>query len=138
MNEQPRSRKRPGAEEPSSVGLVTQLTREMTSLFSKELALARSELSHSVRAAKAGVMGVASGGLVLFAGFLFLLLAAVLGLATIMQPWLAALIVGGTVTVIGFTMVQSSKHKLEPSSFKPTRTANALHRDRDAMKGATL
>lgn len=140
MNEQPRARvaRDEGAAGTSSVGLVTQLTREMTSLFSKELALAKSELSHSLHSAKVGAMGLATGGLVLFAGFLVLLASAVLGLANVMQLWLAALIVGGAVTIIGFGMVQSSKSKLEPSALKPKRAAHALHKDRDTAKGATL
>lgn len=121
----------------SSVTLVTQLTREMTTLFSKEVALARSELSHAMQAAKKGAAGVAGGGMVLFAGFLVLLSAAVMGLSNVMQPWLAAVIVGGVVTFIGLIMVQSGKKKLEPSAFKPTHTAHSLRKDRDAVKGAT-
>ncbi len=119
------------------VGLVTQLTREMTTLFSKEVALAKSEVSHSVKTAKVGIMGMAAGGLVLFAGFLVLLWAAVLGLSEVIAPWLAAVIVGGIVTFVGLIMVQSAKHKLELSAFKPTHTANSLHKDRNALRGAT-
>lgn len=117
--------------------LMRELANDVTSLFTKEVALAKSEVSHSLTNAKAGIFGVAGGGAVLQAGFLFLLLAGVLGLGTIMELWLAALIVGGVVTLIGFTMMQAGKKKLEASSLKPQHTINSLHKDQSAIKGAT-
>ena len=58
-------------------GLLRQLTREVPSLFTKELALAKAELSESIRATKAGAASVATGGAVLLAGFIVLLMSAV-------------------------------------------------------------
>ena len=49
-------------------GLLRQLTREVPSLFTKELALAKAELNESLRATKAGAASVATGGAVLLAG----------------------------------------------------------------------
>lgn len=140
MNEQTRTRTGHAQTQAdtSSIGLVTQLTGEVATLVRKEAALAKSELSHSFKSAKTGLIGVASGGLILFAGFLVLLWAAVLGLSEIMAPWLAALIVGGVMAVIGLILVQSGKHKLEPSAFKPTHTANSLNKDKNALRGATI
>lgn len=117
--------------------LVRELADDITSLFTKEVALAKSEISHSMQEAKAGAMGMISGGSVLYAGFLFLLLAAVLGLANVVELWLAALIVGAAVAIIGFAMVQAGKKKLEPSSFKPEHTIDSLKKDRNAARGAT-
>ena len=98
----------------SSVGgLLRQLTREVPSLFTKELALAKAELSESMRATKAGAASVATGGAVLLAGFIILLMSAVYFLSTLMEPWLAALIVGGVVVVIGLIMVSAGKKKFE-------------------------
>jgi hypothetical protein len=116
------------------VHLVTQLTREVAELFTKEVALAKSELSQSFQQAKTGIGSVASGGMVLFAGFLVLLIAAVIGLAEFMAPWLAAIIVGGVVCLIGFSMVKAGQQKLEPSAFKPERTAHSLQKDKEAAK----
>ncbi|WP_228145056.1 phage holin family protein, partial [Acinetobacter baumannii] len=56
---------------------LRQLTREVPSLFTKELALAKAELSESIRATKAGAASVATGGAVLLAGFIVLLMSAV-------------------------------------------------------------
>jgi len=139
MNEYTRTHARPGqaSADTSSIGLITQLTGEISTLVRKEVALAKSELTHSFKSAKSGLVGLVAGGLLLFAGFLVLLWAAVLGLSEIMAPWLAALIVGGVVLLIGLVMVQSGKHKLDPAAFKPTHTANSLHKDRNALRGAT-
>ncbi len=139
MNEQTRTHARPvhASADTSSIGLVTQLTGEIATLVRKEVALAKSELTQSFKSAKSGLLGLVAGGLFLFAGFLVLLWAAVLGLSEIMAPWLAALIVGGVVVLIGLVMVQSGKHKLDPAAFKPTHTANSLHKDRNTLRGAT-
>lgn len=119
----------------SLASLMKELANDVTSLFTKEVALAKSEISHSVSEAKTGALGVLSGGAVLQAGFLFLLLAGVLGLSEVVEMWLAALIVGAAVTLIGFVMMQSGKKKLEASSFKPQHTINSLHKDQSAIKG---
>lgn len=120
----------------SSVGgLLRQLTREVPSLFTKELALAKAELSESMLATKAGAASVATGGAVLLAGFIILLMSAVYFLSTLMEPWLAALIVGGVVVVIGLIMVSAGKKKFEASSFKPDRTIHSLHKDKEVVRG---
>lgn len=118
-------------------GLLRQLTHEVPSLITKELALAKAELSESLRATKAGAASVASGGAVLMGGFIMLLLAAVYGLSEVMAPWLAALIVGGVVTVIGLIMVSAGKKKFEASSFKPERTIHSMNKDKEAVRGHT-
>jgi uncharacterized membrane protein YqjE len=125
-------------ESDSSVGgLLRQLTHEVPSLVTKELALAKAELSESIRATKAGAASVASGGAVLLGGFIILLMSAVYGLSNVMEPWLAALIVGGVVVVIGLVMVSAGKKKFEASSFKPERTINSVSKDKEAVKGHT-
>lgn len=122
----------------SSVGgLLRQLTHEVPSLVTKELALAKAELSESIRATKAGAASVATGGAVLLGGFIVLLMSAVYGLSNMMEPWLAALIVGGVVVVIGLIMVSAGKKKFEASSFKPERTMHSVNKDKEAVRGHT-
>lgn len=118
-------------------GLLSQLVNEATTLFSKELTLARVEVSESISEAKKGMASMISGGSVLYAGFLFLLLAAVVGLAQVVEFWLSSLIIGGVVAIIGLIMVQSGKKKMEPSSLKPEHTLNSLEKDQQAVRGAS-
>lgn len=124
----------PEKEHSSVPKLVRQLTSEVTSLFTKELSLARSEVRESVTDAKKGVGAMASGGVVLLAGMIVLLMAAVYGLATALSLWLSALIVGGVVTIIGFIMVKSGQSKLKADSFKPDRTIHEMQKDRESVK----
>ena len=116
-------------------GLLRQLTREVPSLFTKELALAKAELNESLRATKAGAASVATGGAVLLAGFIILLMSAVYFLSTMMEPWLAALIVGVVVVVIGMIMGSAGKKKFEAASFKPDRTIHSLQKDKEVVRG---
>lgn len=126
------------AENDTSVGgLLRQLTHEVPSLITKELALAKAELSESLRATKAGAGSVATGGAVLLGGFIVLLMSAVYGLSNVMAPWLAALIVGGVVVVIGLIMVSAGKKKFQASSFKPERTIHSVNKDKEAVRGHT-
>lgn len=120
----------------SLAGLVRQLATDITSLFTKELALAKVEVSHSIHDAKAGALSMLTGGSILYAGFLFLLMAGVLGLGQIMELWMAALIVGGVVALIGLIMVASGKKKMQASSFKPEHTLDAVEKDKRAIRGA--
>jgi xanthine/uracil permease len=118
----------------SVVGLLRQLSREVPALFTKELALAKAELQASLTTLKAGLAAVAGGAIVLLAGFIILLMSAVYGLSLVMAPWLAALIVGVVVMIIGFAMLQSGKKQFEPSHFKPDRTLDALNKDQEALR----
>jgi hypothetical protein len=144
MNENSQSHVRPvtdiqsaaGHQNHSLAGLVRQLTHDITSLFTKELALAKVEVSHSIQDAKAGAVSLVSGGSVLYAGFLFLLLAGVLALGQVVELWMASLIIGGAVTVVGMIMVASGKKKMKASSFKPEHTLAAMEKDKQAMRGS--
>lgn len=121
----------------SPIGLIRQLTGEVAVLLRKEVALAASEMSHSVTEAKQGAVSLASGGAVLYAGILFLLAAATLGLAEVMAAWLAALIVGGVVAIIGYIMLSSGRNKLNAGNFAPRRTAESVRKDRNVLKRQT-
>jgi hypothetical protein len=114
--------------------LVRRLADEVTTLFTKELALLKVETTNAIRDVRAGIVSVAAGGAVLYAGFLFLLVSAFLALSLVMDGWLAALIVGGVVAIIGAIMLASGKKKLEASNFKPEHTQAAMQKDREMIR----
>lgn len=120
-------------ESQSAFALLRRLTDELTTLLRQELALAAAEFSHSMRLMLTGAASVAIGGAVLFTGLLAMLAAAVLGLATVLQPWLAALVIGAAVVVIGIVLVAVGIRSLDPSTLKPSRTTESLRRDRDVI-----
>ena len=120
----------------SVASLVRRLADEVTDLFGQELALFKTETMGAVGDMRTAVGSLATGGAVAFAGFLFLLFAAYLGLSNVVEPWLAALIVGGITVIVGWIMVSAGKKKLEPTSFRPRHTEQSLKKDREMVKGA--
>jgi len=120
-------------ERESAIGLLRRLVDEFSLLFRKEIALAKAEAVQSFSHLKAAAISMASGGAILFAGLLVLLAAAVLGLSHVVADWLAALIVGGLVSIVGFVMINSGKNKFDSSALKPERTQRALQRDKDLL-----
>jgi hypothetical protein len=120
-------------ESQSAFTLLRRLTDELTTLLRQELALAAAELTHSIRIMLTGAASAAIGAAVLFTGLLAMLAAAVLGLATVLQPWLAALVIGAAVLAIGIVLVLVGIRALDPSTLKPARTAESLRRDRDVI-----
>lgn len=115
----------------STVGLLRRLGEDLTTLLRKELALATGEISRSVDDAKRGISSIATGGAVLLAGFIVLLLAAAAALAEVMEPWLAGLIVGAVVCIIGYLMVSFGRKRMQHSMRTPERTAASLREDRE-------
>jgi hypothetical protein len=50
------------------------------------------------------------------------------------SPWLAALIVGVVVAIIGAIMLQKGRSNLRPTNLAPQRTAASLRRDKEFVK----
>ena len=119
----------------STPSLLRRLVDDVGMLFAQELALLKAETARSIGDLKAATVGIAMGGAVAFMGAFFLLLAAVYGLSNVVEPWLAALIVGGVVTLIGVLMLAMGRRKLEPGAIAPRRTAAALRKDAEMIKG---
>jgi hypothetical protein len=76
-----------------------------------------------------GAAEMIAGGVVVYAGFLALVAAAILGLATVLQPWLAALIVGLVVIAIGAVAIFKGRRDVEPANLRPDRTLRTLRED---------
>lgn len=125
-------------EQRSLPGLFSDLWRETSTLVHDEVELARAEISEKVSQVGTGVAAIAVAGAILFAGFLILLFAAVGALALMLPaelaPWLAPLIVGVVVLVIGFIALAKGRSELKSTNLKPQRTLDSLRRDRDLVK----
>jgi len=121
--------------EPSVGTLLKQLMREVPALLTNEVALAKSEMRENMQHTKAGIASVATGGAVLMGGFIILLMAAVYALGNVVEPWLAALIVGGITAFAGYAMVQAGKKKFQSESLRPDRTMNSLQKDKEVIRG---
>lgn len=117
----------------SAAGLLSRLLADFTALVRNEIALAKAEFSEAASSAKAGFAALVIAAVVLLAGSLTLLAAAVLALAEIMEPWLAALIVGVALAIAGAVLLQSAKKKLQPSNLDMGRTRTAVRSDAEVL-----
>jgi hypothetical protein len=122
----------------SLISLVADLFRETSTLVHQEAELAKAEISEKVSEMGKGIAAIAIGGAILFAGFIVLLLAACNGLAMMLPEqhagWLAPLIVGLAVMVLGFIAVGIGKHELSGSNLKPSRTMESLRQNSQLVK----
>lgn len=118
----------------SVTGLVKKLAYDLSTLFSQELSLAKAEMTRAVEGLQSGISSVAMGGGVLYAGILFLLGAIMLLLANWVVLPVAALIVGGVVTIVGAIMLRTGKKKMQADSLRPDRTMDSVQKDADLAR----
>jgi hypothetical protein len=117
----------------TALGLIRRFMDELTTLFRQEVALVTAEVTGAIGKLTAGILSIVTGGAVLFAGFLVLLAAAVLGLSNVVAPWLAALIVGAVVCATGLVMVLVGRKAADPSMLKPERSVESLRKDKAVL-----
>lgn len=114
--------------------LFSELLNDLTLLVRQETMLAKREISDKVNQIISGGISLAAGAAVLFAGFLVLLHCAVLALSNAVAPWLAALIVGGVVALVGLILVLKGRSNLKVDNLAPERTIESLVRDKEVAK----
>ena len=121
--------------------LFSDLTRDTVELVRQEIALARAELSQKVTTAQGAIASMAVGAAVILAGLFLLLQAVVQGVEMVlppdMAPWLAPLLVGAIVAVIGWAMLRGGRAKLDPDNLVPRRTLDSLRRDQAVVQEKT-
>lgn len=119
--------------------LLRELFDEARDLFRQEVALAKTEATEKASVLGRNVAFVAAGGLVAFAGALFILAAlSVLlswvfrnaGLSPEVASWLGPLTVGLAVAIIGYILVHKGLKTLKDGSLKPERTIQSIKEDK--------
>ncbi len=121
----------------SIADLIRNLATDLSTLLGKEIELAKSEVGESVTEAKTAVGAIATGAAMAMAGLVVLLMSAVYGLSNVVEPWLAALIVGAAALLVGYLMIGSAKKKMSANSFVPDRTLDSTKKDQETVKRAT-
>ncbi len=120
--------------EPSLGELITDLTREFSTLVSEEIRLAQVEMTNKAKQAGKDLGFAIAGGFIAYGGFLFLLLAAVIGLSYFMWDWLAALIVGLVVVAIGGFLARKGIKDLTQIDPVPKQTVETLQEDKEFLQ----
>ncbi|MEZ4732806.1 MAG: phage holin family protein [Caldilineaceae bacterium] len=115
--------------EPSIGTLFTDLTEDMAKLVRQEIELARVETMQKVNRGMRSVIMMAAGGFVAYAGFILLLIAVGIGLASIMPLWLSMLIVGVVVLIVGAILIGSGRSSLSNMTVVPENTVESIKED---------
>ena len=114
--------------------LVQDLSRQTSTLIRQEMRLA---LSEKGRHAGKGAGMFGGAGLVALYGVGALVAAGILGLATVIEPWIAAAAVGiGLLVVAGIVALAGKKELDEAGPPKPEQTLDSVNRDVNTVKAS--
>lgn len=114
---------------------LSELADEASTLFRKEIELARCEVREGVNEMKRGVTWIGSSGAVMYAGALLLLGAITLFLNRFLPLDASALLVGVATVGAGYAMYARGKKEIHPEHLAPRRTIRSM---KNLKRGAPL
>ena len=115
--------------------LVQDLSRQTSTLIRQEMRLAQAELTEKGRHASKGAGMFGGAGLIALYGAGALIAAAILGLATVLEPWIAAAAVGAALLLIAGILALTGKKEIEEATPpKPELAIESVQRDVDTVK----
>lgn len=115
--------------------LVTQLTEDISTLVRDEVALAKRDIATAGKRAGLGVGLFGAAGALAWFGVGTLIAAAVLALATAVEPWLAAVIVAAALLVLAGITALIGKSSVQKAPEPPRDRVESLKADVSAVKG---
>jgi len=125
------------AAEPSVADLVRRASDDLSRLVRDELQLAKLELAQKGKQAGVGAGLLGGGAGVAFFGVASLVTTAILGLSTVLAPWLSALIVAVVLFAVAGVLALVGKNRLKRSVPPVPEEAMASARaDIDKIKGS--
>jgi hypothetical protein len=115
--------------------LFNDIVAQLSSLFRKEVQLARAEVGEKVSQAGGAAGSIAVGGVLLLGALIMLLhaLAALIVYLGLAPGW-AYLITGVVVALIGYFVLRGGLSRLKASNLTPQRTVEQLSRDAAVAK----
>jgi hypothetical protein len=118
--------------------LLGDLTGNITTLFRKEIQLARAETSEKISQVGYALGSIAAGGILALAALIVLLQALVIAMtaAGIPAGW-SSLIVGAVVAAIAYGLIHKGTSDLKASNLAPSRTMDSIKRDAHVVKEQT-
>jgi hypothetical protein len=117
--------------------LVQDLSRQTSTLIRQEMRLAQAELAEKASHAGKGAGMFGGAGLVALYGVGALIAAAVLGLATVIEPWIAAAAIGvGLLLIAGLLALTGKKEIDEAAPAKPEQAIESVQQDVETVKAS--
>jgi uncharacterized membrane protein len=120
---------RAGAESRSIGELLRDLANDSTRLVRDELTLAKTEAQEKVSQVGAAVAMMAIGAVLAIPALVLILQAVVTVLSNFMWDWVAMLLVGVVIALVGYLLVRKGQNDLSAGRLAPERTAANLRRD---------
>jgi hypothetical protein len=115
--------------------LVQDLSRQTSTLIRQEMRLAQAELAEKGKHAGKGAGMFGGAGVVALYGVGALVAAAILGLATVLEPWIAAAAIGAGLLVIAGILALTGKKELdEAGPPKPEQALDSVQQDIATVK----
>jgi hypothetical protein len=116
--------------------LLGDMVTQLSTLFRKEVQLARAEMGEKVSEAGGAIPGIAGGAALGLGGLILLLMAAAALVSRLLDlaPGWGLLIVGVLALVVAGLLVRGAVAKLKMTNLTPQRTAEQLSRDAQAAK----
>jgi membrane protein len=127
-----------GTDDDQSVGeLVQQLSQQTAALVRQEMRLATVELQEKGKRAGVGAGMFGGAGVVALYGVGALIAAAILGIGTFLEPWIAAVIVGVVLLAVAGILALTGKKQVEQAGPPvPEQALESTKRDVDEVKRA--
>ena len=119
--------------------LFAELAQETSTLVRQEVTLAKVEVSEKASRAARHVGVLAAGAALAYAGLLAIIAGAIYLVAEIdvVPLWLAALLVGLVVAIVGYLLVRKGLDALKREDFAPRQTMETLKEDQQWAKDQT-
>jgi len=126
----------PPAGDERSVGeLVHALSQQTSALVRQELRLAQVELQEKGKRIGVGAGMFGGAGLVALYGVGALIAAAIIGIGTLLEPWIAAVIVGAVLLAVAGILALTGKKQVDRGTPPlPEQAIESTKRDVDELK----
>lgn len=111
--------------------LFSDLSQKAGLLVHQEVALAKVEMKEKAVAVGREMAIIVVGGFIGNAALLAFVAALVLGLAQVMEAWLAALLVGGVLAIVAGILIMMGINALKEIKPAPERTIATLKEDKE-------
>ena len=108
----------PTTEGESFTGLLAQLAKNLAAVVHDEIELVIQGVREKVRAVRGGVFTIAIGAVIIFAAFMSLCAAVIIGLTYFLVPVMAALVTGAALALIGVVIAYVGYKNLKKSILK--------------------
>jgi uncharacterized membrane protein YqjE len=128
----------PRTDDDRSVGeLVNQLSQQTSTLVRQELQLAQTELQEKGKRMGIGAGMFGGAGLVALYGVGALVAAAIIGIGTLLEPWIAAVIVGVVLLAVAGILALTGRKQVERGTPPlPQQAIESAKQDVNEIKAA--